>query len=72
MAKYIILGLNLRVNKITVKGIWDVTVSLCTFYIKLQDNDKWYSLNSLFIPFYLMDKCIIKIKKKIELDNVII
>lgn len=64
MAKYIILGLNLRVNKITVKGIWDVTVSLCTFYIKLQDNDKWYSLNSLFIPFYLMDKCIIKIKKK--------
>lgn len=63
MAKYIILGLNLRVNKITVKGIWDVTVSLCTFYIKLQDNDKWYSLNSLFIPFYLMDKCIIKIKK---------
>lgn len=71
MAKYIILGLNLRVNKITVKGIWDVTVSLCTFYIKLQDNDKWYSLNSLFIPFYLMDKCIIK-KKKIELDNVII
>lgn len=71
MAKYIILGLNLRVNKITVKGIWDVPVSLCTFYIKLQDNDKWYSLNSLFIPFYLMDKCIIK-KKKIELDNVII
>lgn len=64
MAKYIILGLNLRVNKITVKGIWDVTVSLCTFYIKLQDNDKWYSLNSLFIPFYLMDKCTIKIKKK--------
>lgn len=66
MAKYIILGLNLRVNKITVKGIWDVTVSLCTFYIKLQDNDKWYSLNSLFIPFYLMDKCIIKIKKKLN------
>lgn len=66
MAKYIILGLNLRVNKITVKGIWDVTVSLCTFYIKLQDNDKWYSLNSLFIPFYLMDKCIIKKKKKLN------
>lgn len=66
MAKYIILGLNLRVNKITVKGIWDVTVSLCTFYIKLQDNDKWYSLNSLFIHFYLMDKCIIKKKKKLN------